>query len=466
MKYCKKCGMLLEDNMERCIGCGSDVKEKGSYSKYPEQVQEQIAHEKKQAGQRNLTVVAIILIFVVILLMVGIFASRLYSQGLTSPDDLAKAISDSVSGKDNVEDESVSRPVKDDGGAYYKYTDIKDNADHDIFHAVYPEDLSTLTHNVDYSWDSQVFPAVFSFIATNDENTAQLTYRSPQHYQYIKGTAETQVDIQQNVMKCISFYDFTTVEDYIKEMVKQAYPSAKKIEEMESENVVSEAEAAFDKIIKDYESNAEKELPVLFGLSEDTQFSHKDTYKSLKVMNYRILTKEDHAVSCKFYVPVFCEKYDFNDEAQAFSGTLSDCYILAFASYEAGSDELYDWYEDAFDIFINNSFLTDDFYKGAGGYAGNIRKSVSDGKMPAIIGDAELKDIYDNVNGNGAPDYADIKDFLATGPTDSKAFEADGYHMGAEKMGQIFIAPDKQLIYATKATDEYPGDDYTELVRK
>ena len=77
MKYCKKCGMLLEDNMERCIGCGSDVKEKGSYSKYPEQVQEQIAHEKKQAGQRNLTVVAIILIFVVILLLVGIFASRL-----------------------------------------------------------------------------------------------------------------------------------------------------------------------------------------------------------------------------------------------------------------------------------------------------------------------------------------------------------------------------------------------------
>ena len=86
--------------------------------------------------------------------------------------------------------------------------------------------------------------------------------------------------------------------------------------------------------------------------------------------------------------------------------------------------------------------------------------------MPAIIGDAELKDIYDNANGDGSPDYTDIKDFLATGPTASKTFEADGYHMGAEKIGQIFIAPDKQLIYATKATDEYPGDDYTELVRK
>ena len=25
MKYCKKCGMLLEDNMEICIGCGNEV---------------------------------------------------------------------------------------------------------------------------------------------------------------------------------------------------------------------------------------------------------------------------------------------------------------------------------------------------------------------------------------------------------------------------------------------------------
>ena len=466
MKYCKKCGMLLEDNMERCIGCGSDVKEKDSYSKYPEQVQEQIANEKKQAGQRNLTVVAIVLIFVVILLMVGIFASRLYSQGLTSPNDLAKAIQGSVSNKETDEDSGKSRPVKDDEGSYYKYTDIKDNADHEIFHAVYPEDMSKLTHSVDYSWDSQVFPAVFSFVATNDENTAQLTYRSPQHYQYIKGTAETQVDIQQNVMKCITFYDFTTVEDYIREMVKQAYPSAKKIEEMEPENVSKKVESAFDDIIKDYEDKADKELPVLFGLSEDTELSHKDTYKSVKIMNYRILTKEDHAVSCKFYVPVFCEKYDFNDEFQAFSGTLSDCYILAFASYEAGSDELYDWYEDAFDMFVNNSFLTDDFYTGVSGYAGLIRKSVSEQKMPAIIGEAELSDIYENASKDAVPDYVRIKDFLALGPTASRAFEADGYHMGAENIEQIYIDPDKQLIYATKATDEYPGDDYTELVRK
>ena len=466
MKYCKKCGMLLEDNMERCIGCGSNVTEKDSYSKYPEQVQEQIANEKKQAGQRNLTVVAIVLIFVVILLMIGIFASRLYSQGVTSPNDLAKAIQDSVGKKEPAESEGKNRTVKDEDGAYYKYSDIKDNADNEIFHAVYPEDLSKVTHTVDYSWDSQVFPAVFSFIATNDENTAQLTYRSPQHYQYIKGTAETQVDIQQNVMKCITFYDFTTVEDYIKEMIKQAYPSAKKIEEMESADVNGEAEAAFNKIIKEYEDRAEKELPVLFGLSEDTDFSHKDTYKSLKVMNYRILTKEDHAVSCKFYVPVFCEIYDFNDASQAFSGTLSDCYILAFASYEAGSDELYDWYEDAFEMFVNNSFLKDDFYTGIGGYARMIRESVSAQEMPGIIGDSELKEIYDNASPDEASDYVSIKKFLECGPTAVNSFEADDYHMGAEKIKQIFINPEKQLIYATKATDEYPGDDYIELLKK
>ena len=462
MKYCKKCGMLLEDNMERCIGCGTDVTEKDSYSKYPEQVQEQIANEKKEAGKRNLAVIAIVLIFVVILLMVGIFAARLYSQGMASENGLAKMLQNDGNKKPAAE-EKKDRPVKDDEGAYYKYVTVKDNADHDIFTAVYPEDLSTLTHSVDYTWDSQVFPAVFSFVATNDENTAQLTYRSPQHYQYIKGTAETDVDVQANVMKCISFYDFKTVEDYIKEMVKQAYPSSKKIEELGSEDVSPAVTAAFDKLVKDYEDKADKELPVLFGLSDSTRFTHKETYKSVKVMDYRILTKEDHAVSCRFYVPVFCEEYDFDDPEQEFSGSLSDCYILAFASYEAGSDELYDWYEDAFDMFVNNSFLTEDFYKGIAGYSDSIRESVKAAQMPKIIGDSELKDIYDNAAAASESRYTDYKDFLALGPTARSTFADDDHKINTEGLKLIFINPDKQLIYATKEEDEYPGNDYIEL---
>ena len=464
MKYCKKCGMLLEDNMDRCIGCGSDVTDKDSYSKYPVQVEEQIKIEKKEAGKRNLTVLAIVAIFVAILLMFVFFAAKMYSQGAASDEEEDQT--EDVREETDEDDKAENRTVKDDEGTYYKYMTVKDSADHEVFRAVYPEDLASVTHTVDYSWDSQVFPAVFSFIATNDENTAQLTYRSPQHYQYIKGTAEEQVDIQANVMNCISFYDFKTVEDYIKEMVKQAYPTAKKIDQLEAKDVSPAASAAFDKVIKDYEGRAEKELPVLFGLSEGTKFTHKETYKSAKVMDYRILTKEDHAVSCKFYVPVFCEKYDFVDEEQEFNGTLSDCYILAFASYEAGSDELYDWYEDSFDLFVNNSFLLDDFYSGIGGYAENIRKSVSSDEIPDIIGDSELKDIYANVSPASGSRYNAVKSFLSEGPTATKSFEADEYKINSEIMKQIFIEPGKQLIYATEAADEYPGSDFTELTAK
>jgi hypothetical protein len=183
-------------------------------------------------------------------------------------------------------------------------------------------------------------------------------------------------------------------------------------------------------------------------------------------MDYRILTKEDHAVSCKFYVPVFCEKYDFSDPEQEFSGTLSDCYILAFASYEAGSDELYDWYEGAFDMFVNNSFLADDFYTGVSGYSDIVRKSVSNREMPAIIGDRELKEIYENASSSAGSEYKSINEFLAEGPTASKSFEAEEYKLGSEIMNQIFLNPDKQLIYATKAADEYPGKDYIELIAK
>ena len=78
MKYCKKCGMLLEDNMEICIGCGSNVTRKDTYTKYPEPMQEKIELEKKEEGKRNLAVLAIVLIFVVILLLIGIFIAQTY----------------------------------------------------------------------------------------------------------------------------------------------------------------------------------------------------------------------------------------------------------------------------------------------------------------------------------------------------------------------------------------------------
>ena len=146
-------------------------------------------------------------------------------------------------------------------------------------------------------------------------------------------------------------------------------------------------------------------------------------------MNYRILTKEDHAVSCKFYVPVFCERYDYKDDESGLAGQLSDTYILSVTSFEAGSDELYDWYENAFELFVNNIKLTDEFF------------ALNSGRL-----------------------NKEFEDFLNSAPAVGKSFK-NGEHVinSGEKVEQVFIAPEKELIFATPDADEYPGDDYIQL---
>ncbi|MCR5420289.1 MAG: hypothetical protein K6E98_04735 [Lachnospiraceae bacterium] len=487
MKYCKKCGMLLEDNMELCIGCGSDVKSPDNYTLYPEEIQARIEVEKKEAGKRNLAVVAIVLIFVVILLMIGIFASRIImidSSNLTDGIDVNEAALTEAEDKDSdisglfgKKDTEVGlessgdvdkphREVKDDEGLYCKYITVKDDAGHDIFKSVYPEELSEITESVDYSWGSQVYPAVFSFAATNEDNNTQLTYRSVQHYQYITGKAQNTFDIEKNVGGCISFYDFKSVDEYLKEMIKQAYPGAKKIEALNDEDVKAGINDKFNKIISEYEKNAEKELPVIFGLSEGTTFTHKDTYKSLKIKNYRILVNDDHAVNCKFYVPVFCEKYEFKDNENGFDGQLSDCYILALVSFEAGSDELYDWYEDAFDIFINNSHIMDDFYISEQAYIDNIRTDIKNGRTPKVIKGSEVSGLYDNTVSSLNDFYDSVKTFLADPPSSDSVFVKDEYRISSDVAKQIFLDPDRELIFTTTEMSEYPGDEFLELIKE
>lgn len=436
MKYCKKCGMLLEDNMEICIGCGSDVTKKDSYTKYPEPMQEKIELEKKEAGKRNLAVLAIVLIFVVMLLLIGIFVAQTYIN--ESGKSLFPKISADKSEKEDKDEDGTketksekNREIKDELGAYYRIKTVEDEEGHKIMTAVFPEDLSNLDHSINPDRESQIYPAIFSFVATNDDNTTQLTFTSPQHYQYIIMTEGDigPVDIQEELDGRISFYDFTTVEDYLMEIIKQAYPSAKKIEEMDSTDASPEVSKKLDDIIKSYEDGADKELAGLFGLPETTKFTHNNTYKSDKILNYRILTKEDHAVSCKFYVPVFCERYDYKDDESGLAGQLSDTYILSVTSFEAGSDELYDWYENAFELFVDNIKLTDDFF------------ALNSGRL-----------------------NKDFEDFLNLAPAKGKSFKSGEYVINSgEKVEQVFIAPEKELVFATPDADEYPGNDYIQL---
>ncbi|MCR4807305.1 MAG: hypothetical protein K5857_06480 [Lachnospiraceae bacterium] len=452
--------MLLEDNMERCIGCGSDVTAKNSYSKYPEPVQQKLDIEKKESGKKYLALLAITLIFIAILLMIGIYLSQAYILISQGEEDKAGALAQMLlSGKNTP---NKSREVKDDYGTYYKYVTLKDDAGNDLFTALYPEDLSGVELKVDCARNSQVFPAVMSFVVTNEENTTQLTFTSPQHYQYIAGTGISPAQLQANVGGCVSFYDFKSVEDYLKEIIKQAYPTAKKIEAMdEASDPVSSP--GLDKIVEIYDKDINNRLADMFGLPSDTQFSHVSTYKSDRILNYRIVTKEDHAVTCRFYVPVFCEVFDFSNPEQEMSGSVSDCYILTVSSFEAGSDELYDWYEDAFSLFVNNMAMSEGFINGVDNYAGDIGDSIKNGISPSVIDNAAFSEL---VKGAPAADEFDmaVRDFLSSGKDSVKTFKDDTYSINtSDNIKQVFFDPERELLFATGEEDEYPGDEYREL---
>ncbi len=465
MKYCKKCGMLLEDNMERCIGCGSDVTDKKSYSKFPEPVQQKLDSEKKESGKKYLALLAITLVFIVILLMIGIYISQTYmlalEEGREDGPDTGMFTQMLLNSKDKNKS-SKKREVKDDNGAYYKYVTLKDEAGNDMFTAVYPEDLSDIDISVDCSRNSRKYPAVLSFVATNDDNTTQLTFTSPQHYQYIAGSGFSPEEIQENVKGCVSYYNFKGADTYLGEIVKQAYPTAKKIESLdESKDPVSSER--LDKIVELYDENAAEGLADLFGLPEGTSFSHVETYKSDRVYNYRVITKEDHAVTCRFYVPVFCEIFDFENEEEEMSGQVSDCYILTVSSFEAGSDDLYDWYEDAFSMFINNFSLSEAFMNGVDGYAKEINDSIDEGSIPAIISKDDFGKLVKE-SGKAGKFSTAVRDFLSDKKDSTKSFKVDNYTINtSDSIVQVFFDPDRELLFTTGDESEYPGDEFIEF---
>lgn len=472
MKYCKKCGMLLEDNMEICIGCGTDVTDKKSYSRFPEPVQQQLDKEKKETGKKYLALLAITLVFIAILLMIGIYISQTYlligdEDGENGPGtgmftQMLMNSKNKDKDKDDQGKKKKNRQVKDENGTYYKYVTLKDEAGNDMFTAVYPEDLSDVDISLDLERDSVRFPAVLSFVATNDDNTTQLTFTSPQHYQYIQGTGFSPTEVQEKLMGCISFYDFSDVESYLSEIIKQAYPTAKKIEALDEASGPVSSEK-MDKLIDIYDVDKTDGLAELFGLPDGTAFTHTDTYKSDKIFNYRILTKEDHAVTCNFYVPVFCVKYDFSNPELEMEGSVSDCYILTVSSFEAGSDELYDWYEDAFSLFVNNLKVSDSFFNGTCAYASKIKGDIKDGKIPAILGKNEFSDLVKSST-QGDAFTKGVCDFLSQNKDGAKTYKAEEYTINTnDSIVQVYLNPEKELLFTTGDESEYPGDDYIEF---
>lgn len=94
MKYCKKCGMLLEDSNEYCIGCGTDMTIPENVSDYPPEMAEEIEKEKDESFERNKMIMTIVGVFLVIIILAILLIFRLSQSGyeIEAPEETVEEI--------------------------------------------------------------------------------------------------------------------------------------------------------------------------------------------------------------------------------------------------------------------------------------------------------------------------------------------------------------------------------------
>lgn len=85
MKYCKKCGMLLEDTHQTCIRCGTDVSKSDNVSMYPPEIMDQIEIRHEAQRRKGGIIAKIIAIFVVLLILCGIIIWAFFSGAFNVP---------------------------------------------------------------------------------------------------------------------------------------------------------------------------------------------------------------------------------------------------------------------------------------------------------------------------------------------------------------------------------------------
>lgn len=244
MKYCKNCGMLLEDSNDICIGCGTDATNPDNVSDYPLDMIEEIEKEKDESLERNKTILIIIGIFVAILVLICVLAFR-FSQEEYSidsqeteemleeedtdeanaeevTDEAEEIVEDTEENPDangevmvsdadgmQIEDDSdlvnmseeyqnndeeiqaednsdaenseeQAEETEEPSNLVLKETSQEDAAGNIIFTTKYPEDFTKPSGSVTRSAISSRFREQIDFNVSNQDRTALFTYISPQ----------------------------------------------------------------------------------------------------------------------------------------------------------------------------------------------------------------------------------------------------------------------------------------------
>lgn len=511
MKYCKNCGMLLEDTHGTCIRCGTDVTDKKNVSKYPIKVQETmdaVSEQRKKTGK----IVALIIGLVIVL--AGIVAGCLYAMSngmldfeMTSreedieedyyeedfEEDYEESLDEEIDEfteeesapeeEETIEEAAESEPekpvaeesdepktsdvtgekaIKDDAGKYYNIVNEYDDAENLIFTAIIPEDLTLKDFYLDYGVYSTVFPMGMNFAAYNEDNSVRFTYLSPKHFWYKKSETGKSHDDAADVTKYMTYCKYESPTSYLDMLIKKNYPGAKAeiINEYDFNDSVS---LRIDKFASKKSKELFSDIGDYAGIGDDTKYTNMDYSASAKVYEYEVTLKDKSVLRCKYFIPAMANNLMYACNSANDRGTVTEWYNFGIACFETGNDDLYDQYCDDFDIFAANAFPTGSYMYALQTYAEEIVADIHQDRTVPDMTKMMLKGYaVDYARGEKLEDfYSDVLEMLMS--VGEKRFSFGKYSIYTMDDAEVvFVDKDGGKLFVSPLKDEYPGENFTE----
>lgn len=481
MKYCKNCGMLLENSIERCIKCGADVSIAANVSKYPPEIEARMERERAAKKSKTTMAAALIGIFVVLSLLVGVIVWKISTGSieLRSAHEMpvkkveqAEEPAKIVVSEDSQEPEEApatsNREVKDEAGSYYVCVPQADVAGNHVFTAIYPEDINQITFTVDTEVYSTQFPEVIYEVVSNEDNSVRFTYMSSQQLWYQKSEKGNSKSDIIDIDHYMSFYKYEDAQTYIEALIKQGYPKAKKIElvgQSSPSEAVEQSIQALSQKRQDFFQNEK------FGdyarMGEDAEYATMGSACSAQIFEYQITDNDKNVIFCKYYVPIVSSDLMYSTEIGGDMGTITEWYPLCVCGFEAGNDFDYEDYVPAFDLFCANAVPSRLFFYTNASYQEVIEKAIAVPADPEPLNETMLK-----AYGTAYKDDSSIGDvreeiynFLCS--YGSKTFSsADMTIRACDDIAVAFYDKENNKLFVSPDETEYPGDSYIELELK
>lgn len=498
MKYCMKCGTLLEDSHERCIGCGSDVTAPNSWSLYPPELAKKIEVEKEENKSQRGLVIALIAVFLLLVAAVSVFVIFNAKKMKEEPKEPEKTVEEVVS--DNTEEEEVEeveeveesasattlsplvieegekkaeendaeevQEIRDSAGKYYSIGTVKDSAGNDMFTTIFPEDFSEKNVGINYSIYSSRYPESLTYVVGNEDGNVQFTYMSPQHFWYRKSDYKGQTrSYEYDIDNYMQFLTYSGAKGYIEALIKQSYTDIKGFKFIDQEEFSPETTAKIEEISNNHTKELLGEIGDYAKIGSDTVYAAMQAEYDASIYHYQATSRQGNTIYMDFYVPVIANTLGYVSEMNSDKGEVTEWLVPEFIAFETGNEELYNLYKDAFRIFVYNARLSDEFFYINHAYSEDIEKAVSIKREPVKLTSEKLKAYHSSfkptaeINSFGK----DVKEFLKTIPASSTSFTGNMNVTATSDAKVGFYCKEKNKVFISPSENEYPGSDYVSL---